>query len=228
MNEHLGPLDEFVNESKGLVHHVAKRFSNTAKANGLDYEDIVQEGFIGLIKAYNRFDPTHGCAFSSFAVPHIWGAISLSLRDYGPFQAYRKEKEIARQIYRADLDDHSAAEVAEKLGCTEKQATHAIRFRQTTVLSTDYPISMGRETVELNDMLPDHDDQTGVMVDEFLSKLNAKQAIAARLRLLGGTQKEIARAMDKSQAQVCRYMVQIGKRYLEEVDNHVEARAAVC
>lgn len=214
MNEHLGPLDEFIKANTGLVHHVARRYATAAKMLGLEYEDIVQEGFIGLIKAYHRFDSSYATKATTFAVPHIWGSIRLLLRDYGPVHAYRAEKEIAQHIYKAGLDDQSAAEIANQLGCTEKQATHALSYRQTTILSMDSPINIKDGQANLNNTLPSHDDQTGVYVDEFLSKLTAKQANVARQRLLGRTQAEIAREIGVSQAQIGRYIKNLDVKYL--------------
>jgi RNA polymerase sigma factor (sigma-70 family) len=71
-------IDRLILENEKLVHFVAKSYK------GLDqYEDLVQEGMIGLIKAARRFDPTKGFMFSSFAVPCIKGEILHYLRDKG-------------------------------------------------------------------------------------------------------------------------------------------------
>jgi RNA polymerase sigma factor (sigma-70 family) len=217
MNQHLGPMDEFIKANTGLVHHVAKRFKNVVKSKGLDYEDILQEGYIGLIKAYNRFDPVYGFQFATFAVPHIFGYIKHLIRDYGPVQAFRAEKDHAQHIFNQGLDDQSAAEIAERLGCTLQQATHALMYRQHVVISTDYPISIKDGQANLHDILPDHDDQTAVYVDEFLSQLPDRLASVARLRLDGKTQVEIAKAVGRSQTQIMRYMSRIGIEYLKEV-----------
>lgn len=215
MNEHLGPLDEFIQANTKLVHHVARRYAVAGARLGLEYEDIVQEGFIGLIKAYNRFDNTLGYTFSTYAVPYIFGAIRLLLQNYGLVQACRPEKEIAQRIYKSGLDDHSAAEVAEQLGCTVKQAARALSYRHTVVISTDCPISITEGQADLHDLLPDYDDLTGVYVDEFLSKLTTKQANVLRLRVQGKRQEDIARFIGTSQSQVGRYLERIGKEYLK-------------
>jgi len=47
------------------------------------YEDLEQEGLLGLIKAVERFDPHTGNSFSSFAMPYISGKILQYLRDKG-------------------------------------------------------------------------------------------------------------------------------------------------
>jgi RNA polymerase sigma-B factor len=45
------------------------------------YEDLEQVGYLGLIRAIERFDPSQGCAFSSFAVPYVRGEMLHFLRD---------------------------------------------------------------------------------------------------------------------------------------------------
>src|SRR5215213_6793169 len=58
----------------GLVHLVAKRF------RGMPYEDLVQEGCIGLLIAIERFDPDRGYRFSTYAVVWIRQSISRALQ----------------------------------------------------------------------------------------------------------------------------------------------------
>lgn len=60
-----------------LVRFTAARF----RSNAEPYEDIVQAGTIGLIKAINRFDPDQGVEFASFAIPTISGEIKRHFRD---------------------------------------------------------------------------------------------------------------------------------------------------
>ncbi|NJM75112.1 MAG: sigma-70 family RNA polymerase sigma factor [Acaryochloridaceae cyanobacterium RU_4_10] len=63
-----------------LVRKVAHR---AAYQSSEPYEDLEQCGSLGLILAIERFDPSHGYAFSSFAVPYIRGEILHFLRDHG-------------------------------------------------------------------------------------------------------------------------------------------------
>lgn len=51
--------------------------------SSVPYEDLEQIGMMGCLKAVERFDPTKGVDFSSFAVPYIRGAIMHYLRDNG-------------------------------------------------------------------------------------------------------------------------------------------------
>ncbi len=64
--------------NKKLVHKVVHRAKSTCRE---PYEDLFQIGYIGLLKAADRFDPTTGNAFSSFAIPYIQGEIQHFLRD---------------------------------------------------------------------------------------------------------------------------------------------------
>jgi RNA polymerase sigma-B factor len=68
-----------VEEHLPLVRHFARRFSN----RGEPFDDLLQVGTLGLIAASDRFDPTRGVEFLSFAVPTITGEIKRHFRDQG-------------------------------------------------------------------------------------------------------------------------------------------------
>lgn len=68
-----------IRENLGLVHTIANRF----RGRGIEYDDLYQSGCVGLIKAVDRFDPTLGYAFSTYAVPVIIGEIKRLFRDGG-------------------------------------------------------------------------------------------------------------------------------------------------
>jgi RNA polymerase sigma-B factor len=70
--------NKLVRLNMGLVRKIAHRVARQCTE---PYEDLEQCGYLGLISAIERFDPTQGCAFSSFAVPYIRGEILHFLRD---------------------------------------------------------------------------------------------------------------------------------------------------
>ena len=70
---------ELIEAHLGLVEYLARRFAG----RGEPLEDLVQVATIGLIKAVDRFDPSLGTAFSSFAVPSILGELKRHFRDHG-------------------------------------------------------------------------------------------------------------------------------------------------
>ena len=70
--------NQLVQLNAGLVRKIAHRVSHQCAEA---YEDLEQIGYLGLIRAIERFDPNQGCAFSSFAVPYIRGEMLHFLRD---------------------------------------------------------------------------------------------------------------------------------------------------
>ena len=89
-----------IRENLGLVHTVANRF----RGRGIEYDDLFQSGCVGLIKAVDRFDPTLGYAFSTYAVPVIIGEIKRLFRDGGAVKVSRVLKEKALHATRLRED----------------------------------------------------------------------------------------------------------------------------
>jgi RNA polymerase sigma-B factor len=104
---------------QGLVHFLARRFQN----RGEPLEDIVQVGFLGLIKAIDRFDPSLGNEFTTFATPTILGEIKRYFRDKGwAIRFPRRLQELYQQVVRVNEQmknelgrQPSMSEVAERL-----------------------------------------------------------------------------------------------------------------
>ncbi|MFJ4862841.1 MULTISPECIES: SigB/SigF/SigG family RNA polymerase sigma factor [unclassified Streptomyces] len=64
-----------------LVQFAARRFRARVMGGGLDMDDIIQVGTIGLIKAIDRFEPEREVEFSTLALPYIIGEIKRHFRD---------------------------------------------------------------------------------------------------------------------------------------------------
>jgi RNA polymerase sigma-B factor len=103
-----------------LVEHCARRFVN----RGEPFEDLVQVGTIGLIKAVDRFDSDRGVEFSTYATPTIIGEIKRHFRDKGwAVRVPRRLQELRMSIGSAtgELSQQlgrspTTQEVAERLG----------------------------------------------------------------------------------------------------------------
>ena len=82
-----------------LVHFLARKFMN----RGEPLEDIVQVGYLGLIKAIERFDPELGNEFTTFATPTIAGEIKRYFRDKGwAIRFPRRLQELYQQVVRVN------------------------------------------------------------------------------------------------------------------------------
>jgi RNA polymerase sigma-B factor len=103
-----------------LVEHCARRFLN----RGEPFEDLVQVGTIGLIKAVDRFDTDRGVEFSTYATPTILGEIKRHFRDKGwAIRVPRRLQELRMSISAAtgELSQQhgrspTPTELAERLG----------------------------------------------------------------------------------------------------------------
>jgi RNA polymerase sigma factor for flagellar operon FliA len=83
--------DEIVKRFLPLVRYVASRMSVKFQG-GLDFEDILSFGVLGLLDAVDRFEPERGFCFQTFAVPRIRGAILDELRRFDWISRSGREK----------------------------------------------------------------------------------------------------------------------------------------
>ncbi|MDT0200965.1 RNA polymerase sigma factor SigF [Nocardioides sp. AE5] len=122
--------DELVQLHLPLVEHCARRFRN----RGEPFEDLVQVGTIGLIKAVDRFDTDRGVEFSTYATPTIIGEIKRYFRDKGwAIRVPRRLQELRMQISAttAELNQSlgrspTPSELAEAIGCPVEEIIEGI------------------------------------------------------------------------------------------------------
>lgn len=93
--------EELINLNMGLIRSIASKFRDrAAEGHGCDFDDLMQIGIIGLLKAIKSYDPSFGTVFSTYAVPLIIGEIKRFLRDDGPIKVSRAAKRTGVQIMR--------------------------------------------------------------------------------------------------------------------------------
>ena len=143
----LNPIDKdiakVVPEYMPLVRHVVNRIAVGSTGAGiLQYEDMVSCGVQGLIEAYHSFDPTRGAKFSTYALPRIRGAILDALRAAHPLprslQKFSSDVEHANAELQTRLGRApSKAELAEKMGLSQRDFLSTLRTSNIRVVSLD-------------------------------------------------------------------------------------------
>ncbi len=88
--------EKYITENMGLVHACAQRY----KGRGIEYEDLVQAGCVGLVKAGSGFEEERGLRFSTYAVPLILGEMRRLFRDGGAVKVSRSLKELSLRARR--------------------------------------------------------------------------------------------------------------------------------
>ncbi len=88
--------ERFILSNMGLVHALAHRL----KGRGIEYEELVSAGCVGLLKAADGFEPERGLKFSTYAVPVILGEMKRLFRDSGSVKVSRSLKELSLKALR--------------------------------------------------------------------------------------------------------------------------------
>jgi RNA polymerase sigma-B factor len=124
--------DRLILSYEPIVRHVAMRFAD----RGVPIEDLLQVGTIGLIRALDRYDPSHAAKFITYAIPTISGEIKRYFRDYNwEVKPSRRMRELnltlmgmREAIMRETGITPTVAELAEYAGVEEEQALAAMEI----------------------------------------------------------------------------------------------------
>lgn len=186
-----GTPDEFIEANLGLAQDVAWRFYLKSKQDErikFDKDDFLSIAYMGLIKAYLKFDPTkfsgtngEEIKFSTFAVPTIRGEIMRQIRDQG--HTIRRHRE------------YCAAEID----------------------SLDRPLFEGEEKT-LGDVVQNVGfiDEKQIVANNFLNSISPRLRKVYKLRTFGLSQQEVGEILGVTQVSVGRmerYMLESARQY---------------
>ena len=207
--------EKLIREHAGLVKSVALRLSYACDE---ELDDLIQIGYIGLIKAARRFEPERGFRFSTYAVPMIAGEIRSQLRDRGAVKVSRSLKNDVAAFRRAESEFFAVngvspriSELAELTGLSAERVTEALTAADAMKNIEDY---------ENADLWTDNEDKNIASIDlrNSVSCLPPRERQVIILRYYRDmTQQQVADIMGLSQVQVHR----IEKNTLKELAEKV-------
>jgi RNA polymerase sigma-B factor len=200
-----------------LANSIARRFD---RGQRVPLEDLQQIAALGLLKALDRYDPAHGAAFSTFAVPTMRGEILRYFRDFTwtvrpPRELQERAIRIERERERLTNDlgrNPTARELAAQVGCTPEElldASEAAHARSSDSFARPVTTQEG-DASTLGERLGDEDPgfeaaEASATLDRLLNTLSERDQLVLRLRFREDlTQTEIARRIGCSQMHVSR------------------------
>jgi RNA polymerase sigma-B factor len=215
--ERIALREKLVEVHLPLVEHLARRFRN----RGEPLDDLIQVATIGLIKSVDRFDPSRGVEFSTYATPTIVGEIKRHFRDKGwAVRVPRRLQELRLALTSATAElsqQHgrapTVAELAVHLRLSEDDVLEGLESANAySTLSLDVPEQGEQDSPLVADSLGAEDEELeGVEYREslkpLLAKLPPREKKILLLRFFGNmTQSQIAEEIGISQMHVSRLL----------------------
>jgi len=209
--------EKLVGRYESLVRSCAQRYRHSPESP----EELMQVGYVGLLKAINNFDPSFGSNLASYAQPCIAGEIKRHFRDKRwqvhvkrstqelRLELCRARTDLTQQLSRAPKDD----ELAEHLGISHDELRDAQRADLAFQASSlDAPRSAGPDPGNLADILGEDDPHLEHTLDiesvwAHWGDLPEREQRLLTMRFYGNmTQAEIGERLGISQMHVSRLL----------------------
>ncbi len=220
---------QLIESHLNLVRFLASSYKN----RGEPLDDLIQVGSIGLIKAIDRFDPSRGLEFTTFATPTITGEIKRHFRDKGwSVRVPRRLQELSKKVNQTTDDlmvelkrSPTVDEIAAALGVTVDEvleamessgAYSAVPLEAGGTEEDDSPAIIDRYATEDSD-LEGVDER--LVIEETIKTFSPREQEVIRMRFVDNlTQVEIAHRLGVSQVQVSRFLRRTLKKMRDRLD----------
>ena len=210
--------EQLVLESVPLVHFILRRLGITPEI-GSEYEDLVHQGLLGLIEATDRYNPSFGTQFSSFASTRIRGRVLDFLRraDWMSRTARKRVRRIQTSVddlwsklQREPTDD----EIAANLDLDITQVQRGLYDAHLMFVSLDAPTRTDEDQDDLHERIVDENrpDPSETLeevelksqLSQGIQKLNKRDQTILSLYYHDQLHfKEIGRVMGITESRVC-------------------------
>ena len=213
-----------------MARRLARRYHTAHEP----FDDLLQVASLGLVAAINRFDPSRGTSFPSYAIPTILGELKRHFRNTGwAIHVPRGAQEMAMRVDRASREifelsgrGPSVAELAQYLEVSPEDVLDGLEAATGHyAASLDAPISHAEpeDPGSLGDTIGRDDDgyatvEAAATLSEAMKRLPYAERRALELRLSRAMkQMDIARELDCSQMQVSRLLRRAGRRLSDAI-----------
>lgn len=203
--------ETLVIRNTALVKSIVKKFLN----RGVEFDDLMQIGSLGLVKAVLGYDPKYDVRFSTYAVPMIAGEIKRFLRDDGIIKVSRSLREKSFEIFsmkermKEELKrEPTIEELSEKLEMSSEDIVFAMEAVRNPVSIYEPAFDDDSSKTMLIDTMSNNTDNEmidKILLKELIQGLDPKERQLIMLRFYSDkTQMEIAKILGVSQVQVSR------------------------
>jgi RNA polymerase sigma-B factor len=210
--------EELVERFLPLARQLARRYQRTNEP----LDDLMQVASVGLVKAIDRFDPSRGTAFSTYAVPTILGELKRYFRDSGwavhvprgMQERVMKLDTAAQELHRKLGRSPSPKELAGQLECSEEEVLEAMEaasaYDAVSLEQQRSDSDNGTSSDTFQDKLGTEEEryelvEYGATIAPTLKALSARERLILHLRFVEDlTQSEIADRIGVSQMHVSR------------------------
>lgn len=222
--------EKLVMSHLNLVRFLANKFKN----RGEPIDDLMQVGYLGLLKAIDRFDPARGLEFTTYATPTIMGEIKRHFRDKGwSVRVPRRLQELSAKVNQATDElttelqrSPTVEEIARYLDATVDEVLEAMESSSAyssvpleapgSSDSDDAPSVLDRYASEDSELALTDD---RLVIEEALAGFSPREREVIELRFVKGmTQIEIAQKLGISQVQVSRLLRRTLKKIQDKID----------
>jgi RNA polymerase sigma-B factor len=222
--------DQLIVSHLNLVRFLASKFKN----RGEPLDDLIQVGTIGLIKAIDRFDPSRGLEFTTYATPTILGEIKRHFRDKGwSVRVPRRLQELSAKVNQANDEltnelsrSPSVEEIGKRVGASVDDVLEAMESSSAyssvplegggSSDDDDAPSVIDHYATE-DENLAASDDR--IVLEDAIRDFSPREKDVIRMRFFEGmTQVEIAERLGISQVQVSRLLRRTLRRVQDKID----------